>query len=52
MCQTGGAALIQHVAFQHVEVRLGQAMELVQKEGDGIQTLAVVGGVAANQELC
>lgn len=44
------AASFQHVAFRHVEVRLGRAMDLVQKE-DGIQTLAVVGGVAANKEL-
>mmetsp|Transcript_42174 Transcript_42174/g.76084 ORF Transcript_42174/g.76084 Transcript_42174/m.76084 type:complete len:523 (-) Transcript_42174:53-1621(-) len=44
------AASFQHIAFRHVEIRLGRAMEQVQKE-DGIQTLAVVGGVAANQEL-
>ena len=44
------AASFQHVAFRHVEVRLGRAMDLVQKE-DGIRTLAVVGGVAANKEL-
>jgi N6-L-threonylcarbamoyladenine synthase len=44
------AASFQHVAFRHVEIRLGRAMELVEKE-DGIRTLAVVGGVAANKEL-
>eukprot|EP00571_Detonula_confervacea_P015869 CAMPEP_0172301050 /NCGR_PEP_ID=MMETSP1058-20130122/3020_1 /TAXON_ID=83371 /ORGANISM="Detonula confervacea, Strain CCMP 353" /LENGTH=518 /DNA_ID=CAMNT_0013011043 /DNA_START=91 /DNA_END=1647 /DNA_ORIENTATION=- len=44
------AASFQHIAFRHVEIRLGRAMEQAQKE-DGIQTLAVVGGVAANQEL-
>ncbi len=44
------AASFQHTAFRHVEIRLGRAMEQVQKE-DGIKTLAVVGGVAANREL-
>jgi N6-L-threonylcarbamoyladenine synthase len=44
------AASFQHVAFRHVEVRLGRAMEKVERE-DGIRTLAVVGGVAANKEL-
>lgn len=44
------AASFQHIAFRHVEIRLGRAMELVQRE-DGIRTLAVVGGVAANKEL-
>jgi len=44
------AASFQHVAFRHVEIRLGRAMQQVQKE-DGIKTLAVVGGVAANKEL-
>jgi N6-L-threonylcarbamoyladenine synthase len=44
------AASFQHVAFRHVEVRLGRAMEQVERE-DGIRTLAVVGGVAANKEL-
>ena len=44
------AASFQHIAFRHVEIRLGRAMELVQDK-DGIQTLAVVGGVAANKEL-
>ncbi|KAL7536228.1 hypothetical protein ACHAWF_005406 [Thalassiosira exigua] len=44
------AASFQHVAFRHVEVRLGRAMERVERE-DGIRTLAVVGGVAANAEL-
>lgn len=44
------AASFQHTAFRHVEIRLGRAMERVEKE-DGISTLAVVGGVAANKEL-
>mmetsp|Transcript_39723 Transcript_39723/g.85652 ORF Transcript_39723/g.85652 Transcript_39723/m.85652 type:complete len:539 (+) Transcript_39723:129-1745(+) len=44
------AASFQHVAFRHVEIRLGRAMESAAKE-DGIGTLAVVGGVAANTEL-
>ena len=44
------AASFQHVAFRHVEMRLERAMEQVHKE-DGIKTLAVVGGVAANKEL-
>ena len=44
------AASFQNVSFKHVEVRLGRAMDKVQKE-DGISTLAVVGGVAANKEL-
>jgi len=45
------AASFQHVAFRHVEIRLGRAMQQVQKEDEMIQTLAVVGGVAANKEL-
>lgn len=44
------AASFQHVAFRHVEIRLNRAMEQVQKEEE-INTLAVVGGVAANKEL-
>lgn len=44
------AASFQHVAFRHVEIRLGRAMDRVQEE-DGIKHLAVVGGVAANKEL-
>lgn len=44
------AASFQNVSFKHVEVRLGRAMDKVQRE-DGISTLAVVGGVAANKEL-
>lgn len=44
------AASFQHAAFRHVEVRINRAMERVQ-EDDGIHTLAVVGGVAANKEL-
>jgi len=44
------AASFQHVAFRHVEIRLGRAMDRVQEE-EGIRHLAVVGGVAANKEL-
>ncbi|KAL7459362.1 hypothetical protein ACHAWC_011815 [Mediolabrus comicus] len=44
------AASFQNVAFRHVEIRLGRAMDQVQEQ-DGIKTLAVVGGVAANKEL-
>lgn len=44
------AASFQHTAFRHLEVRLQRAMELVESR-DGIKTLAVVGGVAANREL-
>jgi glycoprotease/Kae1 family metallohydrolase len=44
------AASFQHVAITHIEQRLKRAMELVEKNA-GIKTLAVVGGVAANQEL-
>jgi len=44
------AASFQHVAFRHVEIRLGRAMDQVQQE-EGIRHLAVVGGVAANKEL-
>lgn len=43
------AASFQNVAIKHVEQRLKRAME--QMEQEGIRTLAVVGGVAANQEL-
>jgi N6-L-threonylcarbamoyladenine synthase len=58
------AASFQHVAIQHIEQRLERAMRRVEKEEeeeDGsllpkrnvkrIRSLAVVGGVAANQEL-
>jgi N6-L-threonylcarbamoyladenine synthase len=43
------AASFQHVAIKHVEQRMKRAMEMMEKQG--IKTLAVVGGVAANQEL-
>lgn len=43
------AASFQNVAFKHIEQRLNRAMSLL--EPDGIRQLAVVGGVAANQEL-
>ena len=43
------AASFQNIAIKHVEQRLARAMELV--EPDGIRTLALVGGVAANMEI-
>ena len=43
------AASFQHIAIRHVEMRLERAMEMMEKEGIG--TLALVGGVAANKEL-
>ncbi len=43
------AASFQNVAIKHLEQRLTRAMKMMEKED--INTLAVVGGVAANQEL-
>jgi N6-L-threonylcarbamoyladenine synthase len=43
------AASFQNVAIKHLEQRLERAMKIMEKEG--ISTLALVGGVAANQEL-
>lgn len=43
------AASFQDVAIRHIEKRLERAMKMVEEEG--IRSLAVVGGVAANQEL-
>jgi tRNA threonylcarbamoyl adenosine modification protein TsaD len=43
------AASFQNVAIKHIEQRLSRAMNMLEEEG--IRTLAVVGGVAANQEL-
>jgi len=43
------AASFQNVAIKHLEQRLERAMKMMEK--DGIETLALVGGVAANQEL-
>lgn len=45
------AASFQNVAIKHIEQRLDRAMEMIEEEGDGIRSLAVVGGVAANKEL-
>jgi N6-L-threonylcarbamoyladenine synthase len=48
------AASFQNVAIRHIEDRLQRAMNLVEatsEDGGRIRTLAVVGGVAANQEL-
>jgi len=44
------AASFQNVAITHIEQRLKRAMDLLEND-DQIKTLAVVGGVAANQEL-
>jgi len=44
------AASFQHAAFSHIEQRLKYAMNDME-ERTRVQTLAVVGGVAANQEL-
>mmetsp|Transcript_907 Transcript_907/g.1914 ORF Transcript_907/g.1914 Transcript_907/m.1914 type:complete len:487 (-) Transcript_907:8-1468(-) len=43
------AASFQNTAIKHLEQRLNRAMKMMEKED--IDTLAVVGGVAANQEL-
>jgi len=43
------AASFQNIAIKHLEQRLERAMKMMEKEK--INTLAVVGGVAANQEL-
>jgi N6-L-threonylcarbamoyladenine synthase len=44
------AASFQNIAIKHIEQRLVRAMAICEEE-NGIKTLAVVGGVAANQEL-
>jgi N6-L-threonylcarbamoyladenine synthase len=43
------AASFQNVAIKHIEQRLQRAMNVM--EAEGIRTLALVGGVAANQAL-
>jgi len=50
------AASFQNVAIRHIEQRLNRAMDMIENEqeeegGEKIQSLAVVGGVAANLEL-
>jgi len=45
------AASFQNVAIKHIEQRLKRSMDMLESEEDGIRSLAVVGGVAANQEL-
>jgi N6-L-threonylcarbamoyladenine synthase len=45
------AASFQNIAIVHLEQRLERAMARVEKEDKNIRTLALVGGVAANQEL-
>jgi len=45
------AASFQNVAIKHIEQRLRRAMIQCEKDGEGITSLAVVGGVAANTEL-
>jgi N6-L-threonylcarbamoyladenine synthase len=43
------AASFQNIAIKHLEQRLDRAMEMMEKEG--IDKIALVGGVAANMEL-
>lgn len=45
------AASFQNVAIRHIEQRLDRALTMLEGEDDGIRSLAVVGGVAANTEL-
>jgi N6-L-threonylcarbamoyladenine synthase len=45
------AASFQNVAIKHIEQRLNRAMDRLEEGNEGIQSLAVVGGVAANKEL-
>ena len=45
------AASFQNVAIKHIEQRLKRAMDGIENETEGIRSLAVVGGVAANKEL-
>lgn len=45
------ASSFQNVAIKHIEQRLKRTMDMLENEDDGIRSLAVVGGVAANQEL-
>lgn len=45
------AASFQNTAIKHIEERLKRAMDMLEDEKEGIKTLAVVGGVAANKEL-
>lgn len=45
------AASFQDVAIKHIEQRLKRTMDMLENEDSGIRSLAVVGGVAANQEL-
>jgi N6-L-threonylcarbamoyladenine synthase len=45
------ASSFQNVAIKHIEQRLKRTMDLLESQEDGIRSLAVVGGVAANQEL-
>lgn len=45
------AASFQHTAIRHIEQRLERCMSMLENESDGIRSLAVVGGVAANTEL-
>ncbi len=45
------AASFQNVAIKHIEQRLKRAMDNLEENDEGIRSLAVVGGVAANKEL-
>ncbi len=44
-------AEFQDTAFLHVEDRVGRALDYVDRFQVPVQSLVVVGGVAANQEL-
>ena len=47
------AAAFQDAAISHLEDRVGRAMTACEQEEDGFgRTLVLVGGVAANQEVC
>lgn len=45
------AASFQNTAIRHIEERLKRAMDMLENDEEGIKSLAVVGGVAANKEL-
>jgi N6-L-threonylcarbamoyladenine synthase len=44
-------ATFQDVAFSHVEDRIRRGIEYIESNGINVDTLVVVGGVAANREL-
>lgn len=45
------SATFQDVAFSHIEDRVKRAIDYIDESGLNIDTLVVVGGVAANKEL-